>query len=346
MNSRPALPLLLILALMPAGLAQAGSGAAAARVAGGLVDDSGEWLRVAFECRDLLLQRRFAELEARGQDWNRTQARSPSGSWLLESYFHYLAPIDTRVDETVWQNYAQLHAGWRTSLAAPSAVQLVAEAMFWSAYARTTGGTARAVPPPPEKLALANEYWSRAESTLRDNWALAATVPTAYTALAGMFRLRGWTREQCETLYAEGLRRYPSYHPLHLAHGTLLRLHDATREIAPWAWNVTAGQPEAHRHEIYARVAWSHAGTGPTALADGGYDWAKVRAGFEVLRERWPQSGHIVNRYARFAWQAGDRETARRLLPLIGDRPILVTWRNRETFESFRQWAGGALGAP
>jgi hypothetical protein len=77
-----------------------------------------------------------------------------------------------------------------------------------------------------------------------------------------------------------------------------------------------------------------------------GYDWAKVRAGFEVLRERWPQSGHIVNRYARFAWQAGDRETARRLLPLIGDRPILVTWRNRETFESFRQWAGGALGAP
>src|SRR3954469_23454994 len=52
-----------------------------------IIDDSAESYRYATECREWLLQGRFADLEQRAQEWIRTSARNHSGSWLIEAFY-------------------------------------------------------------------------------------------------------------------------------------------------------------------------------------------------------------------------------------------------------------------
>ena len=69
--------------------------------------------------------------------------------------------------------------------------------------------------------------------------------------------------------------------------------------------------------------------------------WEPIRAGFERMRARYPESQWVLNAYAVFAGKAGDWETLRGLLLDLGDdcdMDIWVTWQN---VGLARMWADG-----
>ena len=65
-------------------------------------------------------------------------------------------------------------------------------------------------------------------------------------------------------------------------------------------------------------------------------DWPLMRQGFRDWMAHWP-SRYMLNRFARVACHAQDRETTRAVLDQIGDKPMDRAWGNQ--FETCRRWA-------
>ena len=101
--------------------------------------------------------------------------------------------------------------------------------------------------------------------------------------------------------------------------------------------------------ELYARLAWSGLddanarlrASGGRYFPDMGLKWEPMKAGFERIRERFPQSIRMLNVYAVFAGKAGDWETCNRLMLEIGDRFDMDLWITWENVALARMWAGG-----
>lgn len=307
-----------------------------------IVDDSGEMAADAAKVRELLRQKRFSDLEALAKNWTETRAKNPSGSWRVEAFLSGTIPEDSVKEPSPWEACQELHAAWRAK--EPSPWQVVAEANFWLSYGWKERGRGYAETVTPEGWRLLVERGKRAEALMTKHWELISDLPAAHAVMGRLALSFGYPRPQRDRLLADALDRWPDYNGFYFSYAMYIlpRWYGHPGELEEWAWKVSEGRPEDWRHEIYARIAWSLTSTHKLVMKETGMEWPKIRSGFEVLREKWPASGHILNRYARFAWQANDRQTARVLLEFIGDEPVMSAWGTREVFEKFRLWAGNA----
>ncbi|MGF1679476.1 MAG: hypothetical protein ACFCUX_09830, partial [Candidatus Methylacidiphilales bacterium] len=97
-----------------------------------------------------------------------------------------------------------------------------------------------------------------------------------------------------------------------------------------------------HGADIYTRIFWHLSGYTDQEhfFKATGADWPMMKAGFERLLERWPDSTWNKTNYCLFACLAKDRETARRLFDELGNDYIPNAWNNDEaTYRRYRKWA-------
>jgi hypothetical protein len=91
--------------------------------------------------------------------------------------------------------------------------------------------------------------------------------------------------------------------------------------------------------ESYARVVSNISGYYDNVFHESKASWPLTREGFELMRQRYPESLEILSTYARMACLAEDRTTARRIFDELGGRMVATSWRDQNSFRRCRNWA-------
>lgn len=158
-----------------------------------------------------------------------------------------------------------------------------------------------------------------------------------------------WPREKLLPLADEATKAHPGHLAVYQAvarvqvpqrGGSFAALH----ALADQAVRVGA---KADGQSLYARVFWAVDDLVPAeAWRDKSIDWARVRAGFNDLVRKYPDPVNL-NSFARLACKAGDRETARRILPAIQDKPDAAVWGSLDAYNQCQAFVGvPAAAAP
>jgi hypothetical protein len=91
--------------------------------------------------------------------------------------------------------------------------------------------------------------------------------------------------------------------------------------------------------ETYARVVNAMGEYYKNIFRETHASWSLTRDGFELMRQRYPDSLDNLSRYCRFACLADDRAIARKLFDELGGRMIKSIWGDQESFRRYRNWA-------
>jgi hypothetical protein len=67
--------------------------------------------------------------------------------------------------------------------------------------------------------------------------------------------------------------------------------------------------------------------------------WPLTREGFELMRQRYPESLEILSDYCWLACLADDRALARKLFDQLNGRMLTSIWRDQNNFRRWRNWA-------
>ncbi|MCW5649447.1 MAG: hypothetical protein KIS62_06870 [Ramlibacter sp.] len=165
--------------------------------------------------------------------------------------------------------------------------------------------------------------------------------PGWYFQMLRIARFQGWSPQDYSKLLEEAVVTHPYYYDIYFAaaefllpqwHGNL----DLIENFVRFAEQRTKNK---EGHSMYARVYWHLAAFGhDNIFHESRIEWKRMRDGFDDVVKRYPDSWNF-NAYARFACQARDRGTAKRLFARIGTQVEQRAWKSRIEFNRCRMWA-------
>lgn len=139
----------------------------------------------------------------------------------------------------------------------------------------------------------------------------------------------GWDLRRQLELFDDGLRRNPDHDALYFAmQASLLPKWGGSQQLVERFIAEAVRRTEATRGlEMYARLfaAYSDDQVKLELFTETRASWPSMKAGFEDRLRRHPMAG-TRTRFAHFACLAGDRETLREQLELLGDRFERDAW--------------------
>jgi hypothetical protein len=97
----------------------------------------------------------------------------------------------------------------------------------------------------------------------------------------------------------------------------------------PFFWTPSSG----------ARVVFALNGYYKNIFRETHASWPQTRDGFELIRQKYPDSLELISGYCRLACLAEDRVVARKLFDQLGGRMIANIWGDQKDFQNYRNWA-------
>jgi len=289
--------------------------------------------------RQLYNSSRFDELEALAEKARKTKARFGNGSWEIYQFYGCLECRDDE-PESMWQLHDAIHKRWIE--AKPDSITArVAHADFFISYAWHARGSDFADSVTRDGWRLFGDRLAEAQKVLSAAKKLDSKCPMWWRVEMTVAVGQGWNRAKFDELFAEARKIEPEFWNYDLARANYLlpRWHGK-----PGDWE-EAAEKEIDRPglgvEGYARVVmWQH-GYYENVFRETKVSWPKTRDGMDALRRKYPESQEILNLYALFACQAGDRALAQKLFGEIGGRIWPSTWFDKNEFIRYRNWAYG-----
>jgi len=143
-------------------------------------------------------------------------------------------------------------------------------------------------------------------------------------------RNQGWDRDAYMKLAREATQAFPANHQIYaeIAFRLTPRWGGSAQEIAGLAAYAVEQSRSVDGESLYARVYWSVFDTLDADFSGPDVDWPRIRAGFEDIVKRYPDNFNF-NIYTRFACDARDVETTRRLLLRIKSNVVPDAWSGR-----------------
>lgn len=200
-------------------------------------------------------------------------------------------------------------------------------------------GFARTVSPEGfKKLAL---YSQRGYDALMARQAVGRKDPYWYVQMLALARMQSWDRDRWGALVQEATQAFPLNYNIWFAISSQLtpRWGGSPEAIAGLAAYAVEQTRKVEGESMYARVYWNVADWLDTDLGGPDVNWKRIRAGFEDVLKRYPDN-YNLNYYARFACDARDMPTARRLLLKIKGDVEQTAWRERTNYLRCLQAAG------
>jgi hypothetical protein len=166
--------------------------------------------------------------------------------------------------------------------------------------------------------------------------------PHIYAELISCSIGLSWDQSTMEKLLAEGLRVEPLYQPTiaGAVQYLLPRWNGTPYSIQQLADRLAAEAEGTDADKVYAMVAaccrnWESI----DELKSFHLDWKRVNAGFEALREEFPDSNWFLNLQTFWACAYGEKETAAALFNAMEQGYDGYVWHNQEQFRQWRIWA-------
>lgn len=313
------------------------------------LDATGEGLAFRKQIRAALADRfqagDYATLDRVAAEWSRDKARFLDGNWKIARFYVAIAGAEMPFPER-FKRLEEWQAAFPDSLAPRL---LHADALVDYAWDARGNGVASTVT--EEGWKLFRERLAAARMELAALSARRTECPHWFSIMLTVALGQGWSREEYDALFDEAIQTEPEYTDFYERKIYYLqpKWHGREGEWLEFVNSLPERFPDGLGTEIYARIAWNNLKgdnaklrqTGGRYFPDIGLKWEPMKAGFERILARFPESNRIRNVYAIFAGKASDWETCNRLLLEIGDRFDMDLWTTWDNVALARMWAAG-----
>ena len=288
--------------------------------------------------RGLYNASKFDELEVLATQLRAERARFGNGSWKILQFYESL---DCRSDEpeTMWQLHEQIHEKWDATKPR-SITAYVAHANFLTDYAWHARGNKFADKVTKEGWRLFEQRLAQAKELLDRSADFEPKCPMWWHTCMTLAMGQGWSRDDFEKLFQEAKAFEPQFWGFDVSKATYL-LPRWYGQPGEWEYALTLdlNRPNGLGLETYARVVNALSGYYENIFRESHASWSQTRDGFELIRQRYPDSLAILSEYCRLACSAEDRLSARKLFDELGGRMLKSTWRDQNNFRRRRNWA-------
>jgi len=289
------------------------------------------------QMRTWLEEKRFADLEAMAATLRSAQTRWQTGLWKLPDFY-----VGVTAQQGEYEAVAPLLEEW-IKACPDSVTPRVAKADSLVNHAWAARGSDWASEVKPEAWPVFEERLQQAKAVIEEARGLSAKDPALDSVMQAVYLGLGadFGRSQYDELFSRATTAFPGYYGYYFskAHYLLPRWHGERGEWEAFAAEAADASPEGDA--IYTRIAWANSRFYDNIFKEAAVSWPRMKNGFEQILQAYPESRWNLNSYARFAVQAGDEETARRLMELIGDTPDIIAWRGPGRWREARRLAEG-----
>lgn len=292
-------------------------------------DELAERERLAATVQILFDREDFEELTRIAREYRASEARSPSGLWMLSHFYDGLDALGVGEKEAgYWDALDAKAARWAEQHPREPAAHITRALLrLGRAWARRGRGLAKDVP--PEAWQPFERGVRKARAILLEQHEVASWDPHWYAALFHAALGQPWAERTLDALLEEALARFPAYHPIYfrVAQHRQPAWGGSAEAIEAFARDAVERTRDSEGTSLYARIYWSvsRGQYGDALFEDSQVDWEDMRRGFEDLLERHPDAWNL-NHFARFACLAGDAATTGRLLRRMGGDAIPQVW--------------------
>ncbi len=194
---------------------------------------------------------------------------------------------------------------------------------------------------------LFRERTVKTRNVLMDAHKLKEKCPCWYGMMLTLALAENWDLVEVDRVFNESIRNEPKYLAVYMNKSVILQPRWSGE---PGDWQKFAkesanklGGPAGDK--LYARMIWDQQWlVGPEYCDDfrsGKLSWETAKRGFRGLMSDYLDDLGPPSEYCAMSVAAGDREQAKELFQLLGNRVMLGIWTNVDKFKHARDWAMG-----
>jgi len=295
------------------------------------------------EIQALMAKDAFVDLDAAADSVRASKERVQGGAWKLFVFYETVANPVTgeRATGADWTRHVARLQNWiATRPRSVTARIALAESYINLAWKARGGGFADTV------SAAAGQQFEKqiemARTTLIDAATLPAKCPHWYFDMLEIAQYQSWNKDQMRSLFERAIAFEPAYYHYYREYAV---------NLLP-KWNGEQGEAETFADESYRRIGGRQGAFVYFEIASALYcacssvsgqptlSWPRIQEGFSVMEDRYGSTTLKLNRFALLAYLYRDRDVAGRTLSRVNDQWDSAVWRNRESFNAARTWAG------
>lgn len=207
----------------------------------------------------------------------------------------------------------------------------LAEASYWINYAWNARGEGYASSVTPDGWKLFQQRMEKAEKTLIESKPYASSLPGWYEQMILVQSTLHRSELERDKTFLEGAQKFKTFFPIYFTMiGYLTPKWGGSWETIDnfVKWSVDNTRSELG-DTLYARLYWSVTGQlveDESLFKSTKATWPKMKKGFEDMQAQYPQSNWNLNNFAKFACQAGDKQTFLKLRKKIADKIDPAAW--------------------
>jgi hypothetical protein len=308
-----------------------------------LTEETKQRLDICKSASALLFSSQFDKLEAMAQEFRVSKATYYDGNWKLTGFYRGVSEPANEEVETQWTQRLDRIRAWAKERP-DSITARVALAETLSNYAWHARGPSWSKDVSKEGWLLMKERLSESWQVLVQSKYLPAKCPGWWAAAQRVALGQGWDRTRYERLFQEAIAFEPSYNLYYYRKAVYLqpRWFGEEGEFGRFMNSLANRIGGDEGDVLYARIMWEldSIRMDRYLVKSSMISWPRIKHGFEVLINRYPDSLSAKSQYGRLCRLAGDREQMRKLFDQIGARMDMRIWQDdKERFIEYRKWA-------
>jgi hypothetical protein len=295
------------------------------------------------EILGLLTRRDYAGLDAAASAARSARDRVEGGAWKLFVVYNTVASPASgdSAARDEWESHIRVLEDWvkarPDSITARVALAEAYRDLGWKARG---GGSANTVTDAAWKKF--DDLTLKAVATLLEADKLPAKCPHWYFVMLELARDQGLGKNETRALFERAIAVEPAYYHYY---------REYALNLLP-KWYGKPGDTEAFAEESNRRIGgragafvYFEIGTVLYCMCSDEsvtptLSWQTLQEGFKEVVAHYGATPLKLNRFAVLAYLYRDRDTAKQTFATLGDQWEPTVWRNRETFNAARTWAG------
>ncbi len=286
----------------------------------------------------MLVERRFADLDALADQLRRDRTRSHGGAWRLHQFYGALDRPERTEPDTV----AHLNLLREWMVASPKSVTArVALATSLTRWAWVARGKSFADDVPKDRWPLFQQRIQEAEAVLHGSESMAPMCPQWFSSMMTVGLAQGWEPDREKAVMERGIALDAGYFYLQQEYANFLKpkWYGAPGEAAAYAKEAADRAGAGAGDALYFRLAATLVGFGPGNTLAKELDWPRVQRGYAALTTEYGSDRRFTNQLALLAYFLRDRAVALPLFTALGSQWSQKVWGDRDRFDHARDWA-------